>query len=369
MNKLYVPTIGGIETWVQQIAEGLNGRTDMRVLVCQEKGVALEEIYNGVKVIRAKSYGKLFSLPISIDFFWKFCELSKQTDIIQIHEPFPLIDLAVWLFRPKAKMVVWWHSDIVRQKVFGKLVAPFIRHTLRQADMVIAATQGHIKSSDYLPERTKVIPFGLNFAEYPAQEGKHYLKLSNARNKKLLFVGRLVYYKGIQVLLKSIEKVDGAELFIVGDGPLADEVKKAISHSSLTESSELVVGSKIHWICSLSREELLAAFYDCDIFVLPSVANSEAFGIVQLEAMYYGKPVINTKLPTGVPYVSIDGETGITVGVGDAEALAGAIVKLVHDDGLREMYGRNAAKRVREHYERGAVLDRLYEEYEVLLSK
>jgi rhamnosyl/mannosyltransferase len=356
VNKLYAPTIGGVETWVRQIAEGLSDRADVRVLVCQEKGEAAEEIYNGVRLTRAKSYGRLLSMPISIDFFRQFRRMAREADIVQLHAPFPLADLALWLLNPKAKVAVWWHSDIVRQRSLGMLLAPFMRHTLKRAGLVVAATEGHIKSSAYLRElgrKCKVIPFGLNFAEYPVPLGKSPLKPHDQRNKKLLFVGRLVYYKGVKVLLKAMGRVSGAELFIVGDGPLRSEVER-------------LVDDKIHWLGSLPREELLAAFYNCDIFVFPSVANSEAFGIAQLEAMCYGKPVINTNLPTGVPYVSVDGETGLTVAVGDVGALAAAITRLVDDDDLRLTYGENAARRVRERFERGAALERLYEEYEAL---
>ena len=112
--------------------------------------------------------------------------------------------------------------------------------------------------------------------------------------------------------------------------------------------------------CWLPEEDLRAAFADCDIFVLPSVANSEAFGIVQQEAMVYGKPVINTALPTGVPHVSLDGVTGITVPPEDADALAQAIQKLADDKALREQYGSAAAKRVAEEYEEKDVVDKVY---------
>ena len=103
------------------------------------------------------------------------------------------------------------------------------------------------------------------------------------------------------------------------------------------------------------------AFADCDIFVLPSVANSEAFGIVQLEAMVYSKPVINTSLPTGVPHVSVDGVSGITVEPSKPIQLANAINMLAEDKNLREAYGRNAFRRVCDIFDAEKVLDEVFE--------
>ena len=111
----------------------------------------------------------------------------------------------------------------------------------------------------------------------------------------------------------------------------------------------------------LSDEDLKSAFADCDIFVLPSVANSEAFGIVQQEAMVYGKPVINTALPTGVPHVSLDGVTGLTVPPGDADALAAALQRLADDPDLRARFGKAAAARVRTEYRFETIMDKILE--------
>lgn len=120
------------------------------------------------------------------------------------------------------------------------------------------------------------------------------------------------------------------------------------------------MAAQVHFLGNLEEADLRAAFADCDIFVLPSTANSEAFGIVQQEAMVYGKPVINTALPTGVPHVSLDGVTGITVPPEDVPALAQAIQKLADGKALREQYGRAAAKRVEEEYEEADVVDKVY---------
>ena len=129
-----------------------------------------------------------------------------------------------------------------------------------------------------------------------------------------------------------------AELFLAGTGVLEAELKE--------RAASLGIAERVHFLGRRMTPELRDMFADCDLFVLPSVANSEAFGIVQLEAMVYGKPVINTALPTGVPLVSIDGETGLTVPPADPDALAAAMEKLLSDDALREQYGKAARERV-----------------------
>ncbi|MDE6774983.1 MAG: glycosyltransferase, partial [Ruminococcus sp.] len=114
---------------------------------------------------------------------------------------------------------------------------------------------------------------------------------------------------------------------------------------------------------------LKQAYADCDIFVLPSTAKSEAFGIVQLEAMVYGKPVVNTSLPSGVPYVSIHGETGLTVPSADSDALAESLNLLASDGRLREKLGKNAAERTAEYFNEKDVIQKLYSYLREVMQK
>jgi rhamnosyl/mannosyltransferase len=360
INKLYTPCIGGVETVVQNIAEGLNSLVAMQVLVCQPKGRAVTETVNGVSVMRSKSYGVFFSMPLSLDFIRKFKGLSKQADIVQFHEPFPLGNLALLLSGYHGKVVVWWHSDIVRQKTLGKLLYPVITWFLKRADVIIAATAGHIKSSPVLSRyshKCRIIPYGLDFSKYPEPQRNDFLekRLSNSGNKKLLFVGRLIYYKGLDTLISAMESVSESELFIIGRGPLEDKMKSLVFRKNLQH--------RIHFLGALSRDELIAAYYGCDIFVLPSNARSEAFGIVQMEAMLYGKPVINTDLPTGVPYVSLHEKTGLTVPAGNAVRLAEAITRLVQDQALCRRYGMAAQDRVRKYFSISSMLNSVYGVY------
>jgi rhamnosyl/mannosyltransferase len=291
--------------------------------------------------------------------------MSRQVDIIQFHEPFPLGDMALLLSGYKGKVVVWWHSDIVRQKVLGKILRPVTTWFLKRADSIIAATEGHIKSSPFLSQHTgkcKVVPYGLDISKYPEPLEKNYLtkKLSLVSHKKLLFAGRIVYYKGIDILISAMEYTKDAELFIAGGGPLEHEMTALVARRKLQR--------QVHFLGVLPRNDLLAAYYDCDMFVLPSNANSEAFGIVQLEAMSYGKPVINTNLPTGVPYVSLHEQTGLTVAAGDTLKLADAITRLIQNDKLRQRYGKAAQNRVREHFALSSMLNNLYGIYQDVLA-
>lgn len=360
VNKLYYPHTGGIEKVVQQLAEGLKDRTDMEVLVCQERGRSRTEIVNGVTVRRAGSLGVLFSLPISLPFLWKLRKLSRSKDILHFHMPFPLGDLGCLLSGYKGKVVVWWHSDVVRQKTLMKFYRPIMDKFLKRADVIVVATKGHIDGSDYLPkyrDKCVIIPFGVDQAiEKKADE---YIKKQPVLRHKdkinMLFVGRLVYYKGCDILLKAFRTVTGAELTLIGSGELEATLKEQAKVDGTLEN--------VHFLGSVDEEQLSQAFADCDVFVLPSVLKSEAFGLVQIEAMAYGKPVINTKLPSGVPYVSPDGVTGLTVPPSDPEALAKAMQWMVDHEEERLQMGRKARERVKEYYRTEQMLDLVYQVY------
>ena len=355
VNKFYPPHIGGIETLVQQRTQYFAQRedTEVKVLVCQEQRGKGEVRYtDGAEVIFCGSLGTFFSCPLSPEFFRKFRELSRWADAVEIHTPFPLADAACLLSRCKCRVVIAWHSDVVRQKLLLQFYKPVLKRFLRRADAVIAATPGHISGSRFLPEfRSKchIIPYPLAMERYT--QTKHSPVLIPKQNGavKVLFAGRLVYYKGVSYLIEAFRQVRGCELFICGTGKLESELKQQAK------------GLPVHFLGRLSDGDLKAAFADCDLFVLPSVENSEAFGIVQQEAMACGKPVINTALPTGVPYVSKHGETGLTVPPKNADALAKAVQKLADSPALREKYGRNAAEKVRRCYAPDSIMQQIWD--------
>lgn len=358
VNKAYSPHVGGIESLVKQYSEELRQYCTIKTLVCRDDfGLTVRENVNGVKVTRAGSFGTYFSCPVSISFIRLFRKMTENADIVHINVPFPLADVALLLSGYKGKVAVSWHSDIVKQKNFMFIYKPFMDYLLKRADIIFTATEGHITGSSYLMpyrEKCRILPYGIIPENYLDIERVPFLteKLTDKSAVKLFFTGRLVYYKGVDILLKAFTKVKNCELFIAGTGVLEKSLKAFAESHGLTE--------KVHFLGFLPDNELKQAYSDCDIFVLPSVAKSEAFGIVQLEAMIYGKPVINTNLPSGVPYVSINGKTGITVPPSDCKALANAINKLVQDRNLRETLGKNAQKRVISNFNEKKIIRKLY---------
>ncbi len=344
VNKFYAPHIGGIETLVQQRAEYFAQQpdTEVRVLVCQDhRGRAEHKRINGADVYFCSSLGTYFSCPVSLEFFRKFKEMADWADVAEIHTPFPLGDAACLVSKCGCRVVIAWHSDVIKQKLLLQCYKPILRRFLKRADAIITATRGHIDGSAFLPEfrdKCRIIPYPLDASRYEAAARRAILQCRDAKSVKVLFVGRLVYYKGAEYLIEAFRQVHGCELFICGTGKLEAELKARAR------------GLPVHFLGRLSDADLKAAFADCDFFVLPSVERSEAFGIVQQEAMVYGKPVINTALRSGVPYVSEHGKTGLTVPPKDAGALARAIQRLADDAALRAEYGRNAAEKVRREY-------------------
>ncbi len=367
--KWYTPVVGGIETVAEAITGAMHGVVDMSILVCSEhKERELCLTLEGIEIYKAKTPGKLFSMPLSFDYIKAFRKMSKDADIIQLHAPFPLSDFALFLSggRKKSKKVVWWHSDVVKQKKLMFFYKPLMKWMLRKVDKIYVASEAIIAQSKYLgkyKEKVEVIPFGISIKKYEKAEKKPILteKLNDKSKIKLLFVGRLVSYKGVDVLLEAMSKTNGAELFIIGSGELENQL--------FAQTENLRISEKVHFLGTVEENDLKSAFSDCDILVLPSVTRAECFGLVQIEAMVYGKPVINTSLPTAVPEVSIDKISGLTVSPGNSDELACAINKLVNDEEFREECGRAARKRCVEHYNIDIMQEKIRASYMEILCK
>lgn len=358
--KYYSPHIGGVEKVARDIAEGLKGHVTTRVLACHEEAKSRWDVVNGIDVFRTGTVGTYFSVPLAPSFPLRMKRLGRSADILHFHMPYPLADVSYLLARPKGKVVVWWHSDIVRPKHLTKLYRPLQIEFLKRAEAIIVAAPQLIDSSPTLKrfrEKCHVIPIGIDtgrFEQTNGLQGRIREIAAKYGPRIVLFVGRLAYYKGVDYLVRAMKEIDGA-LLLVGDGPLEAEMRRLAGATGILD--------KCAFLGKVSDEDLPLYYHSSDVFVLPSVAPTEAYGIVQLEAMACGKPVVSTNLPTGVPFVNLNGQTGLIVPPGDEHALARAINTLLDDRGLRDKYGFYAKQRVEREFTREAMVSKVYDLY------
>jgi rhamnosyl/mannosyltransferase len=292
-------------------------------------------------------------------------ELSQRDyDVLHVHLPNPL-GAASYLASKKRRphrLVVTYHSDIVRQQYLGKLYAPLVSRLLQRADTVIATSPFLLEQSAVLPafrSKVRVVPYGIDLERFGASaERQAEARAIRARfgpGPILLGVGRLIYYKGFDIAIRALRLLPGARLVLIGEGPLRAELE--------TLARELGVAERVHFMGEILNERVTPYYLASDVYLLPSTARSEAFGIVQIEAMACGLPVVNTSLPSGVPFVSRDGESGFTVPPKDVDALATATRKLLADSELRRRFGEAGRTRAHAEFSKAALVRRLLEIY------
>ena len=304
----YPPVHGGIEKSINFLCNGFKNSADVEVLVTNTEFKTRIDVIDGIKIYKIADLGRILSAPLSPAFpYW----LGKiKADILHFHLPNPTAVISYLLAKPKGKVVVTWHSDIIRQKKFLKLYAPFLYKFLKHADAIIGTSERYIKTSPHLSkflDKTYPIPLGIDISEYIAapDTNEHVVKIRERYGERIiLFLGLLRYYKGVQYLIKSMKSVDG-KLLIIGKGPMEKKLK------SLT--AELQLNDKVIFIGVVDEKTKLHYLHSCNILCLPSILRSEGFGLSQLEAFACGKPVISTNLNTGVPYVNQNEVTGLVV--------------------------------------------------------
>lgn len=315
---------------------------DVSVL-CYASGDArtITEYRDGAKITRVSTLGSLASMPLSPALLWQLRDF--EPDLIHLHTPNPLAALAMVTAAFKCPIIVEHHSDTVGRRALRFISDPFVRAVMNRADAIVATSQRYLDSSSELrPYRSKttVVPCGIDLQETGPGVLDSAAAIQKAHGNRLIVaVGRLVPYKGFDVLIESMRSVDG-NLLLIGDGPLREKLKAQIDQTGLAE--------KVHL---LSRVPEVAPYLRAaDVFVLPSVSRAEAFGLVQVEAMACGTAVVNTNIDSGVPEVSVHGLTGLTVPPCNAPELASALNLLLNSDELRTSYGEAARERVRDHF-------------------
>jgi glycosyltransferase involved in cell wall biosynthesis len=356
LGKFYPPYRGGIESHLHALCRELRKSITVNVIVANETRRLMDSEIDGVRVRRLPRLFSLSAAPVCPTMPGEIRR--TDADVIHLHLPNPLAALAYLASGHKGRLVITWHSDIVRQKTLAKMLRALDDALLRRASALIASSPNYVDSSPILSrnrERCRVIPFGIDTDAFRLRDAETAEKIRKRYGPRIvLAVGRLVYYKGFDHLIRAMAKVRG-HLLLVGEGPLLQKLER--------EAFEAGAMDRITFLGRVSQEEVVGYYHAADVFVLPSIARSEAFGIAQLEAMACGKPVVNTRLESGVPFVSLDGVTGLTVPPADSEGLAAAINLLLDDSPLRRKYGDAAARRARDEFSVEVMVDRTLELY------
>jgi rhamnosyl/mannosyltransferase len=347
LASYYAPVIGGMETVLQDLAEGLLAAGDQVTVLCASAARrGADEIMTGVRVIRSPSLAKILSQPLTPFLPATLRRIHRRYDLVHLHMPNPLAEAAAATLPRATRLVVTYHADVIRQKALKPLYGPVRRAALGRSQRIVVPTENHIKYSEVLPafaDKCAVVPFGIARARYRMTDTSRAraAELRARHGPFILFVGRLVYYKGLPQLIESMRSVDG-RLVIVGEGPLRGETERRIASLGLQE--------RIALAGAVPQVELNAYLAACELMVLPSVSRSEGFGMTQLEGMLFGKPLVTTRLLSGVQLVNEDGRTGLQVPPGDPAALSAALNRLLADGALRAAMGAAAQARVASHF-------------------
>ena len=341
VGKFWPPHYGGIETHLRELCTGLASVVDVDVLVSNVGRNYVQEQDGDMRVTRIPTFARVASAPLCPRMLGFLRE--SPADLVHLHLPNPPAVIAYLLSGHRGKLVVTVHSDIVRQRMMAKLLSPTLSALLRRADAIVSFSPNRLEHSAVLQnykDKCHVIPHGIPFEQYDEVDRARIDEIRNRyRRPIVLAVGRLVYYKGFEYLIRAMRQID-AQLLLIGEGPLHQQLLDQVTASGVQD--------KVTFLGNVT--DLRPYYHACDVFALPSIAVSEAFGIVQLEAMACGKPVVNTQLPSGVPWVSQNGITGITVPPCDVDALAEAVSVLLAQPELAARYGRAARRRVEQEF-------------------
>jgi rhamnosyl/mannosyltransferase len=359
---------GGLERYVFELARALEPEVRYTNIVAERGGAPDLEMVG--ETVYARPWARLAGTPVCPTMPWHALTRHRRAPFDLVHLQFPadpMAHLSASLLPRGVKRVISWHSDIIRQRKLLALYQPFLDRLVHSADAIIAATPAHISSSRQLavlPDRSRlhVVPYGFDLSRFrprPALAG--VLRRRYGAQFLLFALGRHVYYKGFAFLIQAVAQMPEAALMLGGQGPLTMDLQRLAQESGAS--------GRVHFVGRIPEAELPAYYHACDAFCLSSVEPAEGFGIVQIEAMASGKPVVCCELGNGVTWVNQDGVTGIVVPPGDPQALASAFRRLHEEPALRARLGEAGRARALGVFTLEAMARGTLEVYRSVLAK
>ena len=360
--KVFRPEIDGGIVSVMALACGAGGPDiSSSILVARGRfGLGRTYDFGPVKVRAVGSLGTYLGMPIAPGFPIALAMALRHVDVAALHLPFPLNDIGIIGIPDRVGLVVHWHSEIYGRRLLVRALEPLMRRTLARADRIIISNEAIVENSALLlPHRAKceVVPFGVDARKWDLTDDRERAKADELRRRYprlIAALGRLVPYKGFDVLLRALTEVD-AHLIIIGTGAERKPLAKL--------AASLGVSDRVTFTGYLSNEEVRIRLWAARVFAFPSATNAETFGISQLEAMAVGLPIVNTRLATAVPRIARDGIEAVTVPPRDPQALAAALTRLLDDEPLAKRLGAAAQTRVRDEFEAARFVTRVHDIY------
>lgn len=367
VSKFYPPDHGGIEAVARDLSAGfVRAGLQVEVLCAHKRRQHSDERdATGVRVTRTASFGMWMSTSMSPGLPWQLIRRRDAADIVHVHMPDPLAALAVWLARPRGRLVLHWHSDVVRQRRSRRLYAPLERWLLGRADAVIATSPAYAESSPQLRQvRAKVVMIPIGAAPPAMPEPTRVRRLAERyQGRRLVFaLGRMAYYKGWDVLIEAARDLPPDVLVLVGGGgPDLPLYRRQVEQGG--------VADRVRFLGPLSAADVEAHFALAELFCMASTVRAEAYGVAVLEAMARGLAVVATDIPgSGLGWLHVAGVTGLSVAPGDPKALAAAVRTLLDDAELRARCGAAGRARWAEHFTAETMADQTVALYRRLME-
>ena len=360
LGKFY-PIRGGVEKVMWDITSGVSARgVDCDMLcACEEPQTITFNDHGHVYCV--KSLKKVAATMISPAMVTWLRKHRAQYDVVHVHHPDPMACLALFLSGYKGRVILHWHSDILKQKMLLKFYKPLQSWLIRRADAIVGTTPVYVRDSEALAEvqdKCSYIPIGVpTVAEDP--EGAARIREKFDGKKIVYSLGRLVGYKGYEYLVEAAKYLSDEYIVVIGGGgPLKDELQQKIDEAGLQE--------KVKLIGRVPDEDFAAWYRACDVYCLSSIWKTEAFAIVQIEAMSCGKPIVATRIPgSGVSWVNAQGESGLNVEPCDGPQLAKAITEICAEPETYRRYCEGARRRYEQMFTDQKMIDRCIDLYEV----
>lgn len=371
VGKYYPPYNGGIEQVTKMYSDGISSTYNVTVISNSAASLPVGLSDNSgvtVKVLRTNFNVKSQPVALSLPFSFRCSDF----DLIHFHAPNPFAASVLWakivLERYKGALVVTHHMDVFGRPLLRRLTQPFYEFLTRRADWVSVTSEKNLAVSRDIPADANVVVLPLSidvgrfdFPESHRANARAWRRAEFGDAPLVGFVGRHARYKGLDVLVRAIAKLDGVHAVIGGEGPLRDQC--------IQLAEELGVSDRVHFPGSLTSDEKSRLLLAIDVFAFPSTEITEAFGISQLEAMAHGAVVVAGDLPTGVTDVSVDEVTALLARPGDADHLALQIRRVIDDAGLAESLRQQAQRHVRQKFSNDVVLQQYANLVELALSR